>query len=75
MYRAVGQPRAWLYMDRTPPAIMGVLTSASHAAARAPTHPHGSASNSSRRYTERAVSFPGRTAVASSGTGDDLATS
>ena len=74
MYRAVGQPRAWLYLDRTPPAIMGVLTSDSHAAARALAHPRGSASNS-RRYTERAVSLPGRTAVAHSGSGDGLATS
>src|SRR3974390_1984080 len=74
MYRAVGQPRPGLYMDRPPPAIMGVLTSASHAAARALAQPRGSASNS-RRYTERAVSLPGRTAVASSGSGDGLATS
>lgn len=53
---------------------LSALTSASHAAARAPTHPRGSASNS-RRYTEHAVSFPGRTAVARSGSGDGLTTS
>ena len=70
----MGNDRAWLYMDSTPPAIEGVLTSASQAAARASAHPSGSASNS-RRYTERAESLPDRTATAASGSGAGLPTS